>query len=220
MGFAMWMGTLHTRRKPVSECDTIRCMDLQALATSVLGGIGGGAVLFMLLSKAALGRLEAKWNKDLEVFKDSLNAQQKRLQTQLDSSLFVTRAHFEVELNAMREVHQRLAEVKIAFQALHPTSLRDQKNEEEKAEQVETLRASTEAYFAKLAEWGAFLEISLYDSFERCYYGADEEWKRLSNPASFDRDGASNYKQFFDNHREACQGIRDRLKKLAILPGS
>ena len=75
-------------------------MDLQALATGLLGGIGGGAALFMFLSKAALGRLEAKWNKDLESFKDSLNAHQKRLQTQLDSSLFVTRAH--LKLSSMR----------------------------------------------------------------------------------------------------------------------
>jgi anion-transporting ArsA/GET3 family ATPase len=195
-------------------------MDLQALATGVLGGIGGGAALFMFLSKAALGRLEAKWNKDLEAFKDSLNAQQKRLQTQLDSSLFVTRAHFEVELNAMKDVHQRLAEVKIAFQALHPTSQRNQKHEEEQANQVEKLRTATEAYSAKLAEWGAFLEIPLYDSFERCYYGADEEWKRLSEADTLDPDGALNCRQFFDNYREACQGIRDRLKKLAILPGS
>jgi hypothetical protein len=132
----------------------------------------------------------------------------------------VTRAHFEVELNAMREVHQRLAEVKIAFQALHPTSLRDEQNKEEKANLAEKLRISTEAYFAKLAEWGPFLEIPLYDSFERCYYGADEEWKRLSDPATLDRDGTLNFKQFFDNYRIACQGIRDRLKKLAILPGS
>ena len=145
-------------------------MDLQALATGLLGGIGGGAALFMFLSKAALGRLEAKWNKDLESFKDSLNAHQKRLQTQLDSSLFVTRAHFEVELNAMKDVHQRLAEVKIAFQALHPTSQRNQKHEEEQANQVEKLRTATEAYSAKLVEWGACLEIPLYDSFERCYY--------------------------------------------------
>jgi len=195
-------------------------MDLQTLATGALGGIGGGAALFAFLSKVAFGRLEAKWNKDLEAFNDGLNAQQKRLQTQLDNSLFVTRAHFEVELNAMKEVHQRLAEVKIAFQALHPTSQRDQKPEEEVASQVEKLRASTEAYSAKLAEWGAFLDISLYDSFERCYYGADEEWKRLSNPASLDRDGALNCKQFFDNYRASCQGIRDRIKKLAILPGS
>ena len=195
-------------------------MDIQALATGVLGGIGGGAALFKFLSKAALGRVESKWNKDLEAFKDSLNAQQKRLQTQLDNSLFVTRAHFEVELNAMREVHQRLAAVKVAFQALHPTSVRDQKHEEAKADQVEKLRASTEAYSAKLAEWGAFLDISLYDSFERCYYGADEEWKRLSDPASLDCNGALNCKQFFDNYRASCQGIRDRLKKLAILPGS
>jgi hypothetical protein len=195
-------------------------MDLQAFATSALSGIGGAAVLFALFGKAMIGRLEAKWNTELETFKDSLNAQQKRLQAQLDSSLFVTRAHFEVELNAMREVHQRLAEVKIAFQNLHPTSQRDEKHDEAKANLVKKLRTSTEAYSAKLAEWGAFLETSLYDSFERSYYGADEEWKRLSDPSTLERDGTLNSKQFFDNYRAACQGIRDRLKKLAILPGS
>lgn len=133
---------------------------------------------------------------------------------------FVTRAHFEVELNAMREVHQLLAEVKVAFQALHPYKLNDERHGEERATLVEKLRNSTEKYFAKLTEWGAFLEISLYDSFERSYYGADEEWKRLTAPDSLDHDGALNYKQFFENYSKACQGIRDRLAKLAIMPGS
>jgi hypothetical protein len=120
----------------------------------------------------------------------------------------------------MREVHQLLAEVKVAFQALRPYKLSDERHGEERAALVGKLHKSTEEYFAKLTEWGPFLEIPLYNSFERSYFGADEEWKRLSAPDLLDRDGALNYKQFFENYSKACQGIRDRLAKLAILPGS
>jgi hypothetical protein len=203
-----------------SSRGTIRNMNLQAIVTGALGGIGGGAALFLLFGKAAIGRLEASWNKDLELFKAELAVQQKRLQIQLDSSLFVTRAHFEVELIAMREVHQRLAEVKITLRLLNPPNLCDELQDEEKARVVERLHEVTQMYLNKLEEWGAFLEMSLYDSFERCFYGADAEWKRLSSHSGLDRDRGFNYKQFFDHYRAACQGIRDRLKSLAILPGS
>jgi hypothetical protein len=192
-------------------------MDIQALVTGALGGTVIAA-LFALFGKVVIGRLKAKWNTELEVFKDSLNAQQKRLQAQLDNSVFVTRAHFDVELNAMKEVHQRLSEVKIVFRSLHPTSLRDEKKGEAKAALVEKLHVANERYFTKLEEWGAFLEPTLYDSFEHCYYGADEEYKRLALSVISDHDESLNCKYFFDNYRAACQGIRNRLKSLAILP--
>jgi uncharacterized membrane-anchored protein YhcB (DUF1043 family) len=195
-------------------------MGLQTLATGILGGIGGGSALFALFGKAMIGRLEAKWNRELTAFKDRLDAQQRHLQTQLDSSLFVTRAHFEVELNAMREVHQLMAEVKVAFQALHPYKLSDERHGEERAALVDKLRNSTEKYFAKLTEWGAFLEMSLYDSFEHCYYGADEEWKRLSAPDSLDRDGALNSKQFFENYSKACRESVTALQSLPFCPAA
>jgi len=181
-------------------------MGLQTLATGILGGIGGGSALFALFGKAMIGRLEAKWNRELTAFKDRLDAQQRHLQTQLDSSLFVTRAHFEVELNAMREVHQLMAEVKVAFQALHPYKLSDERHGEERAALVDKLRNSTEK--------------SLYDSFEHCYYGADEEWKRLSAPDSLDRDGALNSKQFFENYSKACRESVTALQSLPFCPAA
>jgi molybdopterin converting factor small subunit len=193
---------------------------LESLAVGLVGGLGGGAVLWKFATDTWLEKRKAEWNKELEAFKDSLAVQQKRLQVQLDSSLFVTRAHFEVELNAMREVHQCLAEVKLAFRALNPLSSSDEKHDEERPQLIETLRIATARYLAKFEEWGAFLDTSLYDSFERCYYGADEECKRLSSTVISDGDKVLIHRQFFDNYRAACQGIRDRLKNLAILPGT
>ncbi len=193
---------------------------LESLAVGLVGGLGGGAALWKFVTDTWLEKRKAEWNKELEALKDGLAAQQKRLQARLDSSLFVTRAHFEVELNAMREVHQCLAEVKVAFRALNPLNSRDEKHDEEKSRLIETLRIATARYLAKVEEWGAFLDTSLYDSFERCYYGADEEWKRLSSPTVSDSDKVLIHKQFFDNYRAACQGIRDRLKNLAVLPGT
>ena len=193
---------------------------LESLAIGLVGGLGGGAALWKFVTDTWLEKRKAEWNTEMEAFKDSLAAQQKRLQAQLDSSLFVTRAHFEVELNAMREVHRCLAEVKVAFRALNPLNSRDEKHDEERSQLIETLRIATARYLAKVEEWGAFLDTSLYDSFERCYYGADEEWKRLSSSTASDSDKVLIHNQFFDNYRAACQGIRDRLKNLAILPGT
>jgi hypothetical protein len=195
-------------------------MDFQTFATGALGGVIGGGALWAFLGNLVLEKEKAKWNKELETVKDRYTGQQKRLQAQLDNSVFVTRAHFEVELQAMREVHRCLGRVKIAFRALDPLTPRDEKHAEQKTLLIENLRGTTDDYFSLVEEWGAFLEPSLYDSFMRSFYGADEECKRLRGGFDSHDDRSRNHRQFLDNYRAACQGIRDRLKSLAILPGT
>jgi hypothetical protein len=89
---------------------------LENLATGLLGGVGGGVGLLLFL----LERTKAKWNRELEQFKDNLNTEQPRYQAQRDRSIFVSRAHFDSEFRAIKEVHQCLSEVKIPFRSFDP----------------------------------------------------------------------------------------------------
>jgi hypothetical protein len=199
-------------------------MDFAGIAwnafVGVLSGIGGGAALWKLATDTWLEKRKTEWNKQLETLKDSLSAEQRRLQAQLDSAVFVTRSHFEIELNAMKEVHLRLAELKIFFHPLSPANRNDRPDGSRKEEYLRGLSKATADYWVKLQEWGAFLEPSLYDSFERSYYGAEAECERISKGIPSDEDRIRNQRQFSDNYRAACQGIRDRVKSLSILPRS
>jgi hypothetical protein len=188
---------------------------LESIAISVVSGIGGAAALWRFATDAWLEKRKAEWNQKLEAFKDSLSAEQKRLQAQLDGALFVSRSHFEVELNAMREVHQALAKVKLTFRALNPISASDEAQDQERTGLVQQFRTAIDQYFAKLEEWAAFIEPQLYDYFERAFYGADAEWKRLFNHQSGNT--SLIHQQFLSNYQNACQETRNRLKKLEIL---
>lgn len=73
------------------------------IAASVLASVGGVTVLFRYGGDFLLERTKAKWSRELEAFKDPLNAEQRRYQAQLDRSIFVSRAHFDTELQRLRK---------------------------------------------------------------------------------------------------------------------
>ena len=89
----------------------------------------------------------------------------------------------------------------------------------ERAQSIRRLEEVNEKYLAKLEEWGVFLKPTLYDEFERCHMGADEELKRLNSDSQQKEDRALNAQCFWRSCSQACQKVRDRIKSLAVLPG-
>src|ERR1700676_2246492 len=84
------------------------------------GAVGGTTAVFGLsrwLGDVWLGRLlekeKAKYAEAIEKLRAAFAQELERYRAQLDRSIFVTRAHFETEYTAMKEVSKSLAEVKI-----------------------------------------------------------------------------------------------------------
>jgi len=65
-------------------------------------------------------RIKKNYNKELEEFRDKLQQQQKTIQFLTDKALYVTRAQFDTEFTAIKEVSQRLGKVMLAFKKIHP----------------------------------------------------------------------------------------------------
>lgn len=185
-----------------------------------LSGIGGSAALLRFGGDFLLERQKSRWNRELEALKDSLSKEQQKYQAHLDRSIFVTRTHFDTEFLAMKEVHQRLAEVKIEFGRLFPIEERGVLRDDEWSEIVGCLRAASRNYLNKLEEWGVFLDPDLYDDFRRCWDAADHAAKIPRRGFEYDRDWAITREHFKTHYSTACQHVRDRIKNLAILPGS
>ncbi len=76
---------------------------LEGFVTGTLGGVAAVFGLSKYLGELWLERQKVQYSKELEEFKDGLQQEQKRLQSRIDRSVFVTRAHFETEFTAMRE---------------------------------------------------------------------------------------------------------------------
>jgi len=156
------------------------------LGTGLIGGVGGGVGL----SHFWLERTKAKWNKELEALKDKLSAEQRRYQAQLDRSIFVSRAHFDTEFQAIKEVHQCLSGVKIPFSILNPLNAATVLTDAASADLMTRLQDANTKFLAKLEEWGVFLEPDIYDEFHRCYLGADHFLEIYPTEANQARDAA------------------------------
>ena len=197
---------------------------LTLIGSFVGGALGGSAVVFGLsrfLGDLWLEKQKSRYGKELEEFRDDLHKQQARMQAEIDRSVFVTRAHFETEFLAMKEVSQCLAEIKIVYRLLNPSDASRRLLSQEHVQNVERLSAANNAFLEKLEAWAAFIERDLYDEFERCHIGADEELKRLKANRNDDgREKAQNAEYFWRAYRNACQEVRDRIKSLAVLPGT
>lgn len=114
---------------------------LENLAGGALGGIATVYGLSRWLGAMWLEKQKARYNKELEEFKDGFQKEQKRVQAAIDRHVFVTRAQFDTEFNAMKEVFKGLAELMLAINAVRPmlsTSPNGEDKEDKKRRLFET----------------------------------------------------------------------------------
>jgi hypothetical protein len=108
-----------------------------------------------------LGRLlekeKTKYAKEMEHMKANFSQELERYRPQLDRSIFVTRAHFETEFTAMKEISQQLSQVKISFLKLHPIEYGPEMTDAERVQNVESLDRAIERFHEKLQDWTVLL---------------------------------------------------------------
>jgi hypothetical protein len=156
-------------------------MDLSWLISAVMGAIGGSAAVLGLarwLGDRWLGRIlekeKAKYARELEGLKAGFAQELEHYRAELDRLTFVTRAHFDTEFTAMKEVSQCLSAVKIAVRKLYPIEIQvPGVIDIDRAKQVAELQSANEKFREKLEEWAVFLEPKLYDEFDHCHAGAE-----------------------------------------------
>lgn len=204
---------------------------LENLATGALGGLATVYGLSRWLGNVWLEKQKAKYSQELEQFKDQLLKEQKRIQAEIDSSVFVTRAHFETEFSAMKDIFKALAEVKMALGSFRNYNAADRARAQGIIENfqanLERLEAGDKTLLSRMEELGAFYLPDLYDEVNRCHIAVEFEVTRLRNlviDEIRDRlmtdEGLANHNEFGRHYSQASQIIRNRLTKLAVLPGS
>jgi hypothetical protein len=164
-----------------------------------------------------LEKEKAKYAKEIENLRSGFAQDLEHYRAQLDRSIFVTRAHFETEFTAMKEVSQCLSAVKIAVRGLYPIEFRAPGIIDiERGKQVAELQSANQKFREKLEEWAVFLEPALYDEFDHCQAGAEALCGEEKTLDGHPRPGSKTY--FWDSYRKACQLVRDRIKGLAVMP--
>lgn len=203
------------------------------LKTFLVGALGGTTAFFALfrfIGQWWIERVKSRYSKELETWKDTLGRQQKLIQATIDRSVFVTQAHFETEFAAMKELFSYLSDVRLTMNTLRPqfgTSNPD------KAEQMKVLTERYNAFsdaFNKLVKHqdslSPFYSIELYTASDKCTAAAQTELYEVltGGPFTFTpkwyQEGKKNREEFGKAYGEACEIIRERLSKLAVVPTS
>src|SRR5579864_567750 len=97
---------------------------MQGLLAGAISGPLAVTGLSRWLGDVWLGRLiekeKARYNREIESLKAGFAQDLEHYRAQLDRSVFVTRAHFEVELNAYKQLFDGLGQVRLAMASVRP----------------------------------------------------------------------------------------------------
>lgn len=97
---------------------------LESFVTSVLGGGVTAVVVWKWFGDVMLAKLvereRAKYAREIEELKAGYAQQLETHRAQLERSVFVTRAHFEVELDAYKRLFEGLGDVNLAISSTRP----------------------------------------------------------------------------------------------------
>lgn len=216
----------------------------KALLTSLLSGGTAGAAVSALWghvsklllqrreekSKERLAGLEAELKQKYAKIESDLRLSQNLLQAKIDRSVFVTKAHFDTEFEAMKQVFGLLAKVSLCINGIRPMvgigpnsdTYREMLGRLE--DRLQTLGTAYDALLNEAEAKLPFYSAELYDAVEDCQRAA---WSELNSirtsgqPLEYEglKEGERNRARFSKGYRRAAEIIRDRISRLAILPG-
>jgi hypothetical protein len=152
-----------------------------------------------------------------------------RIQALTDNAVYVTKAYFDTEFMAMRDVFKYLSDTKLALNGVRPEM--DFAAGEEKTvrlkwlgERLQELRDSHNRLLPTLDSFSAFYPAELYDVAKKCQVAAWTEISQVEHPAfppftrEWQLEGERNHRKYQENYEEARKIIQARLSRLAVLP--
>jgi hypothetical protein len=206
---------------------------LENLAGGALGGLATVYGLSKWLGAMWLEKQKARYSKELEEFKDNLQKEQKRVQAAIDRHVWVTRAQFDTEFNAMKEVFKGLAELMLAINAVRPmfsTSPRGESKDHKKERLFERLETAKTAYNQVIGVPSAlstFYPEDLYFAIQSCLQKAHIEILSVETSNEHEifetgwfQQGETNRQDFMTSYQIVSKLMRNRIETLAVLPNA
>jgi hypothetical protein len=203
---------------------------LGQLLAGALGGAGAVAASFHFLKDRWMERVRAQYSRELETFKDTLLQDQKRMQARIDRSIFVSRAQFDTEFMAMKDIFALLTAVHLSIALIRPRVALSPENqtEDQKVEllskRVSELVEAYNAFSTQLESISPFYPEALYRCLIECRENAAMEITDVQTSTRhemFRRDwyvsGDANVKKFNSAYLDASKVIRDRLTRLSVV---
>ncbi|MGA2694953.1 MAG: hypothetical protein ABSE92_02765 [Terriglobales bacterium] len=220
-------------------------MDLTTIWHFVQTGLGiVGGIGFILVAVSRwfgsfwLGRAmeadRARYAKQLEELRSSYARELEFYKTQLERSVLITRAQFQTEFRAMKQVFQKLSQVRLRMASLRPSidvTGGGANAEERKLKRFERLQEDFNGFLsaynelvAVVEDFSPFYPIEVYRQLNECLAAAMAEQFDIKlegldalSHAGFNQ-GKLNMDRFLAAYNKVSELIRDRISHLAIVP--
>ncbi len=207
-------------------------MDFVSTIQVVLGAAGGSAVVMGLggfTGKLWVEKQKAEYLTLLERLKASLDTQARYIQASIDKSVFVTRAHFETEFDAMKQVYKALTDSRLAMNTLRPTFSVEphEEDEEEKrrrlGQRLDSLILSRNKLLETIEALRPFYSRELYEHAEEAFKATSNEVVSVQSAGSetflsnWYQEGDTNRTRFDAAYFKAADAIQNRLSRMAVL---
>jgi hypothetical protein len=202
-------------------------------AGAVVLSVGGGGAIVLALS-SWLGKVwasrileqdRAKYAREIEELRSSLERTNRAFQGEIEKTLFVTKTHFETEFKILREIWQRVSEVRATMSVLRPMSGYPATRPEQEAH----LNRVFEAFMADLINLvhavdhnSPFYPQEIYVLLDQLIHVAQRERDEIELTLHerfglewFSR-GKENFGQYMTLVEKVGASIRERLSKLAV----
>jgi hypothetical protein len=178
---------------------------------------------------AALETLRAGYQRELEAYKAELDASKRVLQAEIDKTILVTKAHFETEFAALKEVFAKLAEVRLQLSGLAPDfAIRPaDETRQEKTQALVTRLVNFQTAFntllASMEHLSAFYPPEIYAGLNECVRVANLEILEIQTSGDdvFRHDWYNrrqqNLRSFLVSFNSVSNLIRERISKLAVV---
>jgi hypothetical protein len=208
-------------------------MDLATVIVSIVGSAlassGAVAGVASVIKDRWMEKVRADYATDLENFKSTLTTEQKRLQARIDRSIFVSRAQFDTEFSAMKDIFRFLTETRHSMEPIRPMigyanpSRSERERLEELHSQISDLVMRFNALSSQMEALSPFYPKELYEKLVACRKIVAREVHQLRTAGESTYgpqwyiDGSTNQEAFQSAYYQAAVVIRERLDRLSIV---
>jgi hypothetical protein len=205
-----------------------------AITTPAVSGLLGWLGHKILIQETAkhnqeLETLKASYATQLETYKNDLATQKQLLQAEIDKTVLVTRVHFETEFKALKDIFEKLTEVRLQVVGLRPffsiTSGQETDEDRKKRlrEQLITFESAYNDLLRCYENQQPFYPQEIYENIESCRMAANREVYQIRTsgdeiftPTWYEK-GQKNQGEFLAAYERVTHAIRSRIVKLAVM---
>lgn len=206
-------------------------IDWRTVLTSLLGsGLVSTAVVLGLaryLGDRWMVQYKARYDQELEAYKDTLERRRKKIDAEQGHRIYIGKAQFDAEFNALRDCFAALGKLRLAFNGLRPTLDWMPDDEQERMKVLAArLRHFTERYNPVVdtaASVYPFVPEDIYAEFDKCMKAALLEIKHIEADPSkaFTSSGyyqGTEQRDNFDSaYFTAAKLARERFRQLSVV---